>query len=347
MDRTWLLIRRDFLKGTGLMLILPYTRRRKRRGTPIGLLLVLTRTAALMLIVLLPIPAQAHFKMHCKPETGVRYADPIVSSGVRGPTGHLHTFLANRTLPTLAEPNLATYAQMVGEPTTCQNAADSAAYWFPTMLRNGQPLPVFRFIAYYRSWQYAAEKKSKWETGTGNVPYAADTRMIAGDMMAPGGGPHVNWTCNQNSSRPGPWDDPIQAACNQATGTVYLGAHVDYPTCFSGTMNSHAGGMTADYSDSHTITQRYAYPTKNSSGVISCPPGFPVKVPALRLDITWNYQGSGTDLMVSSALTGGDRFGLHADFWNTWVQSGLQTAITRCVNTTTAHPHGSSTICGS
>jgi hypothetical protein len=44
MDETWLLIRRDFLKGTGLMLILPYTRRRKRRGTPIGLLLVLTRT---------------------------------------------------------------------------------------------------------------------------------------------------------------------------------------------------------------------------------------------------------------------------------------------------------------
>jgi hypothetical protein len=43
----WLLTRRDFLKGSGLMVLFPYTRKGrppKRRGTPIGLLLVLTRT---------------------------------------------------------------------------------------------------------------------------------------------------------------------------------------------------------------------------------------------------------------------------------------------------------------
>jgi hypothetical protein len=40
--RDWLLTRRDFLKSSGLMFLFPYTRR-KRRGTPIGLMLVLTR----------------------------------------------------------------------------------------------------------------------------------------------------------------------------------------------------------------------------------------------------------------------------------------------------------------
>jgi len=43
----WFLTRRDFLKSSGLLILLPYTRRRrppKLRGTPIGLTLVFTRT---------------------------------------------------------------------------------------------------------------------------------------------------------------------------------------------------------------------------------------------------------------------------------------------------------------
>jgi hypothetical protein len=299
------------------------------------------------LVLLAAPPAQAHFKMHCKPETGQTEADPIVFAGMENPSGHLHTFLANEYLPDQPNPNIVPYAQMVGKPTTCQFAPDSAAYWFPTLLQNGNPLPVFRFIAYYRSWQFTAGG-GEFVTGSGNKPYPPDTRMIAGDMSAPGGGNHVSWNCNQSSTRPGPYVDPIDAACDTAqvtgsTGKVLLGAHVDFPTCYSGTLNDHSGpGMTADFSGSHAIRQQFAYPRKAQSGTISCPAGFRIKVPALRLKISWDYQGDGRDLELSS-----HGFSMHADFWNTWVQSGLRRAIDGCINTTTDHPHGSTTICGS
>src|SRR5262245_17981343 len=292
-------------------------------------------------------PALAHMKMHCKPETGMLFADPIVSHNAEGNVGHLHTFLANTSLPLSASPDDVEYSEMVGQPTTCQFAADSAAYWFPTLLQNGIPVPVFRFIAYYRSWQFAAQTNGRWNTGTGNVPYPPDSRLVAGDMMAPGGGQHVNWTCNTNSSRPGPWDDPIDAACNTATGTVYLGAHIDFPSCYSGVLNSHVSGQTADFNETPPlVSERFAYPVR-SGDVISCPPGFPITVPALRMTLQWDYQGDGTDLQVSSALMGGDRFGMHADFWNTWVHTGLTEAINRCINSDSPHPHGDKIMCGS
>jgi len=37
---------------------------------------------------------------------------------------------------------------------------------------------------------------------------------------------------------------------------------------------------------------------------------------------------------------------MHSDFWNTWVQTGLKTMVDRCINTNTAHTHGSQAICG-
>jgi Domain of unknown function (DUF1996) len=293
--------------------------------------------------------ALAHIKMHCKPETGRAEADPIVFAGMEDPTGHLHTFLANEYLPDQPNPNLVTYAEMVDEPTTCQFDADSAAYWFPTLLQNGTPLPVLRFIAYYRSWRFSGGGGGS-ETGRGNEPYPRDTRMIAGDMDARGGGDRVTWNCNQASTRPGPYVDPVDAACDTAeladpgTGRVLLGAHVDFPTCYSGRLNDHSGpGMTADFSGSHVVTQRFAYPRRAADGTIVCPAGFrAMKVPSLRVTVSWDYQGDGRDLELSS---GG--FSMHADFWNTWVQRGLKQAIARCINTTTSHPHGSTTMCGS
>ena len=38
---------------------------------------------------------------------------------------------------------------------------------------------------------------------------------------------------------------------------------------------------------------------------------------------------------------------MHADFLDGWIPSGLQTVLDKCVNTGTAHPHGSTNICGS
>jgi len=303
-------------------------------------LILLTLTFARVGPVLVtPRPAHAHAKVRCRPETGRRRADPIVFNRVPGPTGHLHTYLANRRLPKRNRPNFSTYADMVGKPTTCGLRKDSAAYWFPTLLRGGEPVRVLRFIAYYRSWKLKGLAGPS--TGSGNIAYPRDARMIAGNMDAPGGGRHVTWNCNQASTRPGPYEDPIEAACHTArlagsTGKVLLGAHVDFPTCWSGRSNDHAAaGNTADFSGSHDVDQQYAYPVRTSNGFVSCPNGFPHRVPWLRMTISWDYRGRGRNLKLSS---GG--FSMHADFWNTWVQSGLRQIIDRCINTSSAHPHG-------
>jgi len=292
------------------------------------------------------LPAHAHGKMHCKPEVGRAVADPIVFHDLSGPQGHMHSYLANKAIM-LGDVGGKEYSDLVGKPTTCLNPADSAAYWYPTILRNGQPVPTFRAIAYYRNWNFDATRDQE---GTGNEAYPRDLRVVAGDADTQGGGPHVNWNCNQGSTRPGPYRDPVEAACDQArpssrTGQVYLGAHINFPTCWTGVLNDHnKTGNTADYhgAASNTAKDQLAYVT--SAG--NCPAGFGHKLPQLRLALQWDYQGSGRDLTLSSSAHDGVPFNMHSDFWNTWVQSGLDSMVDRCINTTTAHPHGSATICG-
>nr|MBA2427632.1 DUF1996 domain-containing protein [Actinomycetota bacterium] len=216
-------------------------------------------------------------------------------------------------------------------------------YWYPTLLKNGQPLPTFRAIAYYRNWDFGP---TRHDTGTGNNAYPADMRVVAGDVDAPGGGAHVQWNCNQASSRPGPFRDPIEAACDKARGTtVNLGVHINFPTCWTGVLNDHnKRGNTADFhgAASRPVKNQLAYVTK-----AGCPAGFPHKLPQLRLALQWDYRGNGRDLTLSSSAHDGVPFNMHADFWNTWVQSGLKDMVDRCINTNTAHPHGSSVVCGS
>jgi hypothetical protein len=59
------------------------------------------------------------------------------------------------------------------------------------------------------------------------------------------------------------------------------------------------------------------------------------------MNISWDYRGSGTDVRLSS----GHPHTMHGNYWNTWVQSGLQKMIDVCINTTVPHPHGDATLC--
>jgi hypothetical protein len=295
---------------------------------------------------LAPVPALAHAKVHCKPETGRAVADPIAFHDQAGPQGHLHSFLGNKAIA-VGDVGGKEYLDLVGKPTTCTNTADTAAYWYPTLLRNGQPVPTFRALAYYRNWDFDGTRNQE---GSGNEPYPVDMRMVAGDNDAPGGGPHVDWNCNQGSTRPGPYRDPVQANCASARpsskdGQVYLGAHINFPTCWTGVLNPHnRAGNTADFHGAASS------PVKNQVAYINaadqCPAGFPRKLPQLRLALQWDYQGNGRDLTLSSSAHDGVPFNMHSDFWNTWVQTGLKTMVDRCINTNTAHTHGSQAICG-
>ena len=312
-----------------------------RSGRARRLAVLMAGALALPLTLVAP-PANALMKAHCKPQTGFGHFDPIIRANETpdAATQHHHTFFANEKLTTLANPNAAKYNELVGAATTCQNIDDSAAYWIPTLQfrSNGQPVPIRAMIAYYRSFDHKT-------TGAAEaVP--ADMRIVAGNAKAtsPQSTKRVNWSCNQNSSRRGPYADAVEANCAAATGTVYLTAHVDFPTCWDGKMNDHSvAGNTADYSDGGGVVNHLAF----ANGSL-CPAGFPRKLPELRQTISWKYQGNGKDIKLSSDQAS-DPAGrtLHADFWNTWVQTGgahggMVGMVQKCVNTTT----GSSTMCG-
>jgi hypothetical protein len=276
-------------------------------------------------------PADGLMKAHCKPQTGFGAWDPIVHHNLPA-QAHNHTFFANTKLLGLADPNAATYSGLVGAGTTCQNPDDTAAYWIPTLLfkATGKPVPIHAMIGYYRSFDHRT-------TGVAD-PLPADMRMVAGNAKATG--PQdiktVNWTCNQNSSRPGPFVGPVEAACNKATGTVRLGIHVDFPTCWDGVLNDHGvAGNTADYSGSGGVVNHLAYERDG------CPAGFSRKLAELRVTVQWEYAGDGRDIYLSSDPVGGPYgYTMHADFWNTWVQTGgafngMVGMVKDCVNSKT------------
>src|SRR3546814_9394577 len=70
--------------------------------------------------------------------------DPIVHHGHPG-RSHLHDFFGNTATDARSTPE-----SLVGGDTTCQNKLDTAAYWAPALLRDGEALRPTGSVAYYR-----------------------------------------------------------------------------------------------------------------------------------------------------------------------------------------------------
>lgn len=260
--------------------------------------------------------------------------DPIAERGI--PVSmHSHDFYGNTALLSLPDREWATFAELVGQPSTCtQLPTDSAAYWQPTLFVAGQPLTAYRMEAYYRSWSHGVNDPS----GV-TQPLPADTRMIAGNSMALGPSgidtKHIFWSCGQFSSKPGtnPKDhftDPAAADCATATGTVYLTLAVNFPSCWDGQLNDHTVvGNTADFDGDPMsgVVNHFAYTTGSP---LNCPAKFPIKVTQVSENISFNYHGNGTDVTLAS----GPGWTAHADFLDAWPTTVMNDMIATCVDTT-------------
>lgn len=276
-------------------------------------------------------PASAKAKIKCKLSVGSAYADPIVHHKEVGPVGHLHTFFGNQNLLSLPNPNAATYADMMGKGTACENPDDTAGYWQPALIykATGKPVPVHAFSAYYRTYDHE-------DFGIGDA-LPPDTQLVAGDAMSmtPQSTKIVNWSCGQFSSV-GP--TAYIPNCAAATGSVVrLTAHVTFPSCWDGRLADHRlSGNTSD-------NAHFAYQRK---GV--CPAGFPNKMTELRETISFDYPGNGSDIQLTSDMPGmRPGSSLHGDYWNTWIQTGgtfggFVGMVRDCINST----RGSGAECG-
>jgi hypothetical protein len=271
--------------------------------------------------------AGALAKIKCKEVTGRAAVDPILHQDMAAPSAHGHTFFGNAFLLQMSNPNTADYADLVGKPTNCENPSDTAAYWMPTLHymsgpNAGKPVPLMAYRAYYRSFDHK-------DSGQGQA-LPADVRLIAGDATATG--PQStkvsNWTCGQFSGI-GPQSTIPDCTGQAGTPGRTLTAHVTFPSCWDGRLSPHnVSGDTRD-------NEHFAYAKRSV-----CPPGFPIKTVELRQTFTFDYQGSGRDIMLTSDhMVPGAKPGqtLHADFWNTWNQKGFEQMVAHCV-TNGAHP---------
>lgn len=224
--------------------------------------------------------------------------DPIVHPGHPG-ASHLHQFFGAVGVTADSQ-----YDELVAGDTTCDQRADTAAYWAPVLIDgDGRPVEALRSVAYYRA-------------GPGVDPlavtdYPPGLMLVAGDATSVDPQPVsvVSWSCGSGALRSETPPD--------CTGAPSLRMLVTYPDCWNGR------DLAAD--DWSDPARRHAVYSAGGE----CPASHPVHIPQLQFAIDYPPLPA-TDL-DSLALSSGDIHSGHADFWNTWQQSKLSNEIANCI----------------
>lgn len=289
---------------------------------------VLASLAMIFACVLAASPAVALGKVKC--DVGLSgdvtvfrgSVDPIVNHN-QATSSHEHQFFGSYGWQA-TKGNAANYNDLRTSPTRCRVAADTAGYWTPTLKyisgpKAGQTVPVQQFTAYYRGWNGQT-------TDAGSQAFPADTRLVGPDDF--GKGAH-GWNCGQFSR---------QAAAQGTVGYIpdcsgedgspgnTLTAHINFPSCWDGVLPNH---LSTDVGNTADSVAHYRYPSGTS-----CPAGFPKHVTQLRETIQFMYVGNGTDVRLSSDMTGQKNGeSMHGDFFNAWDQTKFVAFIQNCVQT--------------
>ncbi len=235
--------------------------------------------------------------------------DPIVHHGEPVGLGHEHQFFGSGSFLNLENPNTAELGDLQGQPTLCDNPADTAGYWEPTLrTTDGALVGVQQFTAYYRA-----------ASGANNGP--AEVIPNGARLVA-----HVyNWTCGTKS---GARSAPVQMIpdCRGLSGKpgLTLTSHITFPSCWDGILPNHLADEVGDTQD----TAHYAYPVAKK-----CPLANPIGIMQLKETVQYQYVGDPSLLVLSSDVADGTSQGrsLHGDFLNGWDPSGLQAEDDNCV----------------
>ena len=219
--------------------------------------------------------------------------DPIVFPGQAG-ASHRHTFFGNTS--TDADSTLETMREA---GTTCRRSADTAGYWVPSLLVDGEIVEPVGATVYYRR-----------STLAGVDPFPAGLRVIAGDAKAQG--PQsirvAFWSCGARGEVPPRSTPPTCDGVGRGEG---LRLHVRFPSCWDG-----------ERLDSDDHKSHMAYPARRG-----CPASHPVAVPALAMIVRYPI-ADGSDAELAS----GGVYSAHADFFNAWDQAALEALVDRCLN---------------
>lgn len=276
--------------------------RAERRKDVRRTLLVIT-SVALVALGVTPVAAQS-LKIEC----GASHAaadDPIVFPGQPG-AAHLHEFFGNTSTNASS-----TYASMLGKPTTCPFAGDTAGYWIPALFNSSdRRIPARRMTVYYRD----RPVESRVVT-----PFPPDFRMIAGAPTAGVWG----FNCDGNAL-----NRSVLIDCSgQTAGHTFVRATVIFPNCGK---RDALGNIVKDSPDHRS---HVAYPV---SARVGCPAAFPVQLPHVKVNVRYDISNcirAGCHLSSDHmSPCNGNGCSLHADFWNTWNQAALVNMVNTKLN---------------
>jgi hypothetical protein len=218
--------------------------------------------------------------------------DPIVYPRQPG-ASHDHSFVGNTTTNAFS-----TLRTLRAGSSTCKRGGETAAYWMPTLLLNGQMVTPSTATIYYRRKSLARVRA-----------FPAGFKMVAGDRSAssPQGMQITFWNCGAASSIPASTEVPTCPDMRSQS----LRLHVNFPSCWDGR-----------HLDSADHKSHVAYPVRGA-----CPASHPVAVPAISLIYRYPTTG-GSGVTLSS----GGRYSAHADFFNAWRQGTLVSLVNNCLN---------------
>jgi hypothetical protein len=218
--------------------------------------------------------------------------DPIVYPRQPG-ASHDHSFVGNTTTNAFS-----TLRTLRAGSSTCKRDGETAAYWMPTLLLDGQMVTPAGATIYYRRKTLAPLRA-----------FPAGFKMVAGNRAAssPQDMQITYWNCGAASSVPASTEVPT---CPDTRGQS-LRLHVNFPSCWDG-----------KHLDSANHQSHVAYPTRGA-----CPATHPVALPAISLIYRYPITGGS-----GVALSSGGRYSAHADFFNAWRQGTLTSLVNGCLN---------------
>ncbi|HKC21698.1 MAG TPA: DUF1996 domain-containing protein [Gaiellaceae bacterium] len=218
--------------------------------------------------------------------------DPIVYPRQPG-VSHDHSFVGSTTTNAFS-----TLRTLRAGSSTCKRGGETAAYWMPTLLLNGQMVAPTNATVYYRRKTLAPVRV-----------FPAGFKLVAGDRSAtsPQGLQLTFWNCGAAAAVPASTEVPT---CPN-TGAQSLRLHVNFPSCWDG-----------KHVDSADHKSHAAYPVRGA-----CPASHPIAVPAISLIYRYPITGG-----AGVTLSSGGQYSAHADFFNAWRQGRLVSLVNTCLN---------------
>jgi len=203
--------------------------------------------------------------------------------------------------------------------TTCDNKADSSAYWVPSLrLPNGTVVKPAYQKTYYQASQVDQYPLS---------PFPAGLALLAGDHRGTKPNSRITFLCANGKG----YTNKVGEVCGlrKAKDAVQFNIGIQFPNCWDGINLKPPHGMA-----------NAAYDVKGD-----CPSGFPVKIPTVNMNVAWVLHGitsldtAKAQLSLDPTMNGdareehwGSLYTAHADFMNGWTEEGARFMTEMCMN---------------